>query len=169
MPLYTSYLSHLLPAALSLLAPDSPAPSIPISFTRDAVDQKLRHCLLTFIQKLPHTDPFRQYEKDVMDLMIRLLALENEENALVCVKVVIDGFRSHRVRCKDAEMALTTRNKPRPMSSPSWTWLRRCTQTQSRSSRRNLEFRINLCLHQRRLSLKVNSHLSCTRCTHPKS
>lgn len=97
MPLYTSYLSHLLPAALSLLAPESPAPSITISFTRDAVDQKLRHCLLTFIQKLPHTDPFRQYEKDVMDLMIRLLALENEENALVCVKVVIDGFRSHRV------------------------------------------------------------------------
>jgi transformation/transcription domain-associated protein len=96
MPLYTSYLSHLLPAALALLAPTT---GIPVSFTRDAIDQKLRHCLLTFIQKLPHTDPFRGYEKDVMDLMIRLLALENEENALVCVKVVIDGFRSHRVGC----------------------------------------------------------------------
>lgn len=33
-----------------------------------------------------------------MELMIKLLKVENEENALLCIKVMIDGFRNHKVR-----------------------------------------------------------------------
>ena len=32
-----------------------------------------------------------------MDLMIKLMKSENEENALICIKIMIDGFRAHRV------------------------------------------------------------------------
>jgi transformation/transcription domain-associated protein len=31
-----------------------------------------------------------------MELMIRLMKVENEENALLCIKVMIDGFRNHK-------------------------------------------------------------------------
>ena len=31
-----------------------------------------------------------------MELMIKLIKLENEENALLCIKIMIDGFRNHK-------------------------------------------------------------------------
>jgi transformation/transcription domain-associated protein len=34
-----------------------------------------------------------------MELMIKLMKSENEENALVCIKIMIDGFRAHKVSC----------------------------------------------------------------------
>jgi transformation/transcription domain-associated protein len=33
-----------------------------------------------------------------MTLMVKLIKAENEENALICIKVMIDGFRAHKVR-----------------------------------------------------------------------
>jgi transformation/transcription domain-associated protein len=32
-----------------------------------------------------------------MELMIKLMKVENEENALLCIKILIDGFRNHKV------------------------------------------------------------------------
>jgi hypothetical protein len=32
-----------------------------------------------------------------MTLMVKLIKVENEENALICIKVMIDGFRAHKV------------------------------------------------------------------------
>jgi transformation/transcription domain-associated protein len=40
---------------------------------------------------------FRQYESQVMEVAVKLLKIENEENALVCIKILIDGFRAHKV------------------------------------------------------------------------
>lgn len=60
--------------------------------------QRYRHTLLSFLHRLPHTEPFKAYEGTVMDLMIKLMKSENEENALICIKIMIDGFRAHRVR-----------------------------------------------------------------------
>ena len=31
-----------------------------------------------------------------MELMIKLLKVENEENALSCIKIMIDGIRNHK-------------------------------------------------------------------------
>jgi len=46
---------------------------------------------------LPHTDPFKPFEAGVMGLMVKLIKAENEENALICIKIMIDGFRAHKV------------------------------------------------------------------------
>ena len=32
-----------------------------------------------------------------MGLMVKLIKAENEENALICIKIMIDGFRAHKV------------------------------------------------------------------------
>lgn len=57
----------------------------------------MRNTLLSYLQRLPHSEPFRQHENAVMELMIKLMKVENEENALLCVKIMIDGFRNHKV------------------------------------------------------------------------
>ena len=90
---YDKYLSVFIPALLTILGDEKA-----ISFNKDNADQRFRHTLLAFLQRLPHNEPFRQHEAPVMDGMVKLLRLENEENALLCIKVMIDGFRSHKVR-----------------------------------------------------------------------
>ena len=32
-----------------------------------------------------------------MSTALSLLKVENEDNALLCIKIIIDGFRSHKV------------------------------------------------------------------------
>jgi transformation/transcription domain-associated protein len=104
---YAKYLEVLIPAVVTLLGEEKT-----ISFAKDSADQvskfrplqtqlipqRLRNSLLTFIQRLPKTDPFKVHEVAVMELAIKLLRVENEENALVCIKIMIDAFRNHRVR-----------------------------------------------------------------------
>lgn len=57
----------------------------------------MRHALYSFIHRLPKTEPFKAHEVSVMELTVRILKVENEENALVCIKIMIDAFRNHRV------------------------------------------------------------------------
>lgn len=89
---FEKYLAIFIPALLTILSDEKT-----ISFVKDNTDQRYRQTLLTFLQRLPHNEPFRQHEVPVMDLMVKLLRVENEENALLCLKVMIDGFRSHKV------------------------------------------------------------------------
>ena len=98
---YEKYLFIFVPALLHILGDEKT-----VSFVKDHADQRYRHTLLSFLQRLPHNDPFRQHEANVMDLMVRLLRVENEENALLCIKVMIDGFRSHKV-CHHRQRWLT--------------------------------------------------------------
>ena len=89
---YDKYLSIFVPAVLTILGDERT-----VSFVKDSPDQRYRHTLFTFLQRLPHNEPFRQYEAPIMEAMIKLLRVENEENALPCLKVMIDGFRNHKV------------------------------------------------------------------------
>jgi hypothetical protein len=52
---------------------------------------------LTFIQRLPKNEVFKAHGAAVMELSVKLLRAENEENALLCIKIMIDAFRNQRV------------------------------------------------------------------------
>jgi transformation/transcription domain-associated protein len=88
---YDKYLGVFIPALITILGEEKH-----IVFVKDNSEQRYRHTLLAYLQRLPHTEPFRQYEARVMELMVRLLKVENEDNALLCIKIMIDGFRSHK-------------------------------------------------------------------------
>jgi hypothetical protein len=60
--------------------------------------QRLRSTLLSFLQRLPHNETLKPHEGTLMSTALNLLKVENEENALHCIKIIIDGFRSHKVR-----------------------------------------------------------------------
>ncbi len=58
--------------------------------------QKFRSTLLAFLQRLPHNETLKTHEPTLMTTALSLLKVENEENALLCIKIIIDGFRSHK-------------------------------------------------------------------------
>jgi len=43
-----------------------------------------------------------------MSTALSLLKVENEDNALLCIKIIIDGFRSHKVSPTHLEMLIRT-------------------------------------------------------------
>ncbi|KAL5346622.1 transcription-associated protein 1 [Pseudogymnoascus australis] len=58
-------------------------------------EQKLRFCILQILHQLPKNPPgpFEPYAEDVAVLLISLVRLDNEENALLCIKTIIDLMR----------------------------------------------------------------------------
>lgn len=88
---YDKYLAVFIPVLVQILGEEKH-----IVFLKDNSEQRFRHTLLAYLQRLPHSEPFRQYESKVLELMVKLLKVENEDNALLCIKVMIDGFRSHK-------------------------------------------------------------------------
>ncbi|WWC92285.1 uncharacterized protein L201_007239 [Kwoniella dendrophila CBS 6074] len=88
---YEKYLSIFVPALITILGEEKS-----VTFMKDNIEQRYRHTLLAFLQRLPHTEPFRHHMSSVMDLCVKLLKLENEENALLCIKIMIDGLRSNK-------------------------------------------------------------------------
>lgn len=127
---YTKYLEALIPAVVSILSEEKS-----IVFFRDTIDnvsspkalcsfgkgalprsipvltyQRFRLTLLNFLARLPKTEPFRQHEAAVMEMAAKLLRLDNEDNALVCIKIMIDAFRNHRVcpACPEARLQQTS-------------------------------------------------------------
>lgn len=89
---YHKYLGIFIPVLVKVLGNEDA-----IVFVKDNAEQRFRHALYALVQRLPHSEPFRPHENTVMELMLKLLKVENEENALLCIKIIIDGFRAHKV------------------------------------------------------------------------
>lgn len=87
---YAIYLAALVPGVTKLLLEGK------VTFVRDSPDQRFRSSLLAFLQRLPHNDTLKAHEATLMSTALALLKIENEENALLCIKIIIDGFRSHK-------------------------------------------------------------------------
>lgn len=60
--------------------------------------QKLRNCVLEILHRLPTSppspsEPFEPYADEVVDLLMNLVRADNEENAVLCVKIISDIMR----------------------------------------------------------------------------
>ncbi|XP_035793214.1 transcription-associated protein 1-like isoform X2 [Anopheles albimanus] len=58
--------------------------------------QQVRKLILEMIHRLPNSEHVRQYVKPIIVLMIKLLHTENEENVLVCLRILIDIHKQYR-------------------------------------------------------------------------
>ncbi|KAH8591872.1 hypothetical protein B0O99DRAFT_690168 [Bisporella sp. PMI_857] len=87
-PTYAGFLRKLVPIFINCLK--GPPLFIPTS-----LEQKLRICILTILYQLPKNSPgpFELYTEDVADLLINLVRMDNEENASLCIKIIIDIMR----------------------------------------------------------------------------
>ena len=66
------------------------------------VRQKLRHCILEVLHRLPTApapvEPFEPFAEEICDLLMQLVRTDNEDNATLCVKVTSDIMRhQHKV------------------------------------------------------------------------
>jgi transformation/transcription domain-associated protein len=63
--------------------------------------QKLRNCVLDILHRLPASpsEAFQPYAEQVVDLLINLVRVDNEENASICVKTIMDIMRHQGAVC----------------------------------------------------------------------
>ncbi|KZF20186.1 putative histone acetylase complex subunit Paf400 [Xylona heveae TC161] len=87
--LYPTFLKKLMPILTKLLDGQ------PV-FISTSWEQKLRNCVLEIIHRLPMTPPeaLEPYAPEIVDLLIGLARVENEENAILCMRTIINFQRN---------------------------------------------------------------------------
>ena len=85
---YRSFLQKFIPLFLKLLDGD------PV-FLSTSPDQRLRLCILEILHRLPMTPPelIEPYAPQVVDKLMELARVENEDNAVLCLKTIMDFLR----------------------------------------------------------------------------
>ncbi|KAL4904464.1 hypothetical protein BDW74DRAFT_31128 [Aspergillus multicolor] len=85
---YPIFLSKLWPVFKNILSGE------PV-FTNASLVQKLRNCVLETLHRLPMMSPdVEPYAADMVDLLMDLVRIENEENAVLCMKTIMDLERN---------------------------------------------------------------------------
>ncbi|TAQ89061.1 hypothetical protein B7494_g2646 [Chlorociboria aeruginascens] len=87
--IYPAFLKKLVPIFINCLKG-------PPVFVSTSAEQKLRNCVLEILHRLPTNppEPFEPYAEDVVELLMNLVRNDNEENASLCVKTIMDIMRS---------------------------------------------------------------------------
>ncbi|KAJ5702643.1 hypothetical protein N7488_010191 [Penicillium malachiteum] len=85
---YPIFLSKLWPVFKTILGGD------PVFFSM-SYEQKLRNCILETLHRLPTASPdVEPYAADMVDLLMELARIENEDNAVLCMKTIMDLERN---------------------------------------------------------------------------
>ncbi|PKI83589.1 transcription-associated protein 1 [Malassezia vespertilionis] len=87
---YTHFLNTVLPVQIELLE------STPCAFVSDAPEQRLRHGIIEAIYRYPQHEAVRSHAERLMQVMLRAVHEDNEENATVAFKAIIDLHRSFK-------------------------------------------------------------------------
>lgn len=56
----------------------------------------MRKLILEMIHRLPVSEIVRPYVKSILSLMLKLLKTDNEDNVLVCLRIIIDLHKQYR-------------------------------------------------------------------------
>ncbi|KAF8410452.1 hypothetical protein HHK36_002981 [Tetracentron sinense] len=59
-------------------------------------DHKLRNIVLDILNRLPHIEVLRPFVQDLFRLALQVLTLDNEENGLICIRIIFDLLRNFR-------------------------------------------------------------------------
>ncbi|KAH7633405.1 hypothetical protein B0T09DRAFT_395672 [Sordaria sp. MPI-SDFR-AT-0083] len=98
-PAYSPFLKRMMPPFIMILR----QPPVFQSKTMDQVNmQKLRNCILEILHRLPTSntspEPFEPFAEEVVDLLMGLVREDNEDNAVLCVKIISEIMRhQHKV------------------------------------------------------------------------
>ncbi|XP_064456550.1 transformation/transcription domain-associated protein-like isoform X2 [Ornithodoros turicata] len=87
---YPTFLDHAMHVFLKILQEGKP------QFIAEHNMQQLRKLLLEIIHRIPTNEHLRPYVKQTLSLMFELLKVENEENVLVCLRIIIELHKQFR-------------------------------------------------------------------------
>ncbi|XP_046847243.1 transformation/transcription domain-associated protein-like isoform X2 [Xenia sp. Carnegie-2017] len=89
-PHYAGFLEYAIPRFLKFLREGEP------QFIAEGVIQQLRKLILEIIHRIPTNDHLRVHYKNILTVMFNMLESENEENVLVCLRIIIELHRQFR-------------------------------------------------------------------------
>lgn len=87
---YPNFLEHSMRIFIKILQEGEP------HFISELNLQQVRKLVLEMIHRLPTSELIRPYVKPIIVLAIKLLQTDNEENVLVCLRIIIDMHKQYR-------------------------------------------------------------------------
>ncbi|CAG8506762.1 53_t:CDS:10, partial [Cetraspora pellucida] len=92
---YNRFLQALMPVLTKMLTEEQPV------FDSNSEEQKLRNLYLEILHRLPQNDSLLPYASNLLKTLMELLRKENEDNAVICLKIIIDLHRSYKHQLVD--------------------------------------------------------------------
>ena len=59
-------------------------------------EQKIRNMLLEVLNRLPNNETLRPHVQSMLSLCMQLLEIDNEENAVICLRIIFDLHKNFR-------------------------------------------------------------------------
>eukprot|EP00898_Chlorokybus_atmophyticus_P003741 jgi/Chlat1/4368/Chrsp29S04524 len=87
---YPNFLSSFCRPVCQLLMKTSPQK------TAENLEHKLRNVLLEILNRLPHNEVLRPFVPDLLKLSMHVLDVDNEDNALICLRIIFDLHKNFR-------------------------------------------------------------------------
>lgn len=87
---FQSFLEHSMKIFIKILQDGEP------HFISEYNIQQVRKLILEMIHRLPTSETLRPYVNSILTLMLKLLQVDNEENVLVCLRIIIELHKQYR-------------------------------------------------------------------------
>ncbi|KAK6924485.1 PIK-related kinase, FAT, partial [Dillenia turbinata] len=62
----------------------------------DNPEHKLRNVVVEILNRLPHSEVLRPFVQDLLKVAMQVLTTDNEENGLICIRIIFDLLRNFR-------------------------------------------------------------------------
>lgn len=62
----------------------------------DNPEHKLRNIIVEILNRLPHSEVLRPFVQDLLRVAMQVLTSDNEENGLICIRIIFDLLRNFR-------------------------------------------------------------------------
>ncbi|XP_031399627.1 transformation/transcription domain-associated protein isoform X2 [Punica granatum] len=62
----------------------------------DNTEHKLRNVIVEILNRLPHSEVLRPFVQDLLKVAMQVLTTDNEENGLICIRIIFDLLRNFR-------------------------------------------------------------------------
>lgn len=92
---YEYFLKSLLPIFLKYLK------DVPVSFANQSPEHKLRNCILEIIHRSIMNESFEPFAEEIMDVLIAILTEENEDNGVLCMKIITSLHKSYKSKLSE--------------------------------------------------------------------
>ena len=60
----------------------------------------MRNIILEIFNRIPHTEQLSDTVPNLLKMAMNLLNIENEENAIICLRIIIDLHKIFRYACQ---------------------------------------------------------------------
>jgi len=75
---------------------------LPVQQQPETSEHKLRRLIVDVLQRLPQNETIKPYIHDLLRQALQVIKSDNEENALICMHVFSDVFRTHKPQDPDS-------------------------------------------------------------------